>query len=229
MVDPLSLGISAGSFAISAATVWLTLCRSGNVKMTRPTLFYLGPDGESKSNDSAGLKIFLRALLYSTGKRGNLIENMYVTVSRAEEYESFNIWIYREEGRLSRGSGLFVDQEGKALDHHFLAHPDGTSFEFIAGDYVLQVYAKLVRKKYPRLLQMVTASLPESVANEAITSGRGAFFDWGPDLGKYYVHSRPPISVSDQPSEMLIPAWWPGSDFFSSTHRLGKTTEDSER
>jgi hypothetical protein len=198
MIDPLSLAISAGSFAVSAATAWLTLFRSGKLKMTRPTLFYLGPDGMTANDGQEGnAKVFLRALLYSTSKRGKLIENMFVTVSRGEASQPFNIWIYREEGRLSRGSGLHVDQEGRALDHHFLGPPDSPDFKFTDGDYTLRVYAKMVRIERPKLLQEVSAHLPDSIAREAIASGGGAFFDWAPDLGQYYVHSRPPPTTAE--------------------------------
>ncbi len=201
MIDPLSLAISAGSFAVSATTAWLTLFRSGKLKMTRPTLFYLGPDGTTTNSGEGGeAKIFLRTLLYSTSKRGKLIENMFVVVSRGETSQPFNIWIYREEGRLSRGSGLHVDQEGRALDHHFLIPPDSPPFEFVAGDYTLKVYAKIIRVERPKLLQIVSAHLPDSIAREAASSSGGAFFDWAPDLGQYYVHSRPPPTYAEDQS-----------------------------
>jgi len=206
MIDPLSLAISAGSFAVSATTAWLTLFRSGKLKMTRPTLFYLGPDGTTTNNGEGGkAKIFLRTLLYSTSKRGKLIENMFVAVSRGEASQSFNIWIYREEGRLSRGSGLHVDQEGRALDHHFLIPPDSPDFKFTGGEYTLKVYAKIVRIERPKLLHEVSAHLPDSIAREAAASGGGAFFDWAPDLGQYYVHSRPaPTLAEDQSPDVSL-------------------------
>src|SRR6266851_2638275 len=201
MIDPLSLAISAGSFAVSATTAWLTLFRSGKLKMTRPTLFYLGPDGITDNNGERGnAKVFLRAFLYSTSKRGKIIENMFVAVSRGEASQPFNIWIYREEGRLSRGSGLHVDQEGRALDHHFLIPPNSSDFKFVSGDYTLKVYAKIVRIERPKLLQVVSAHLPDSIAREAADSGAGAFFDWAPDLGLYYVHSRPPPTNDENQS-----------------------------
>jgi hypothetical protein len=56
--------------------------------------------------DRGGSKVFLRTLLYSTSKRGVVIENMYVTARRGETRQNFNIWVYRDSGRLSRGSGL---------------------------------------------------------------------------------------------------------------------------
>jgi hypothetical protein len=167
--------------------------------MTRPTLFYLGPDGTAGEDKQGGhAKVFLRTLLYSISKRGKLIENMFIVVSRGETAQPFNIWIYREEGRLSRGSGLHVDQEGRALDHHFLIPPDAPDFKFIGGDYTIKVYGKLVGVERPKLLQEVSAHLPDSIVREATASGGGAFFDWAPDLGQYYVHSRPPSANDDQ-------------------------------
>jgi hypothetical protein len=198
MIDPLSLTISAGSFAVSAATAWLTLFRSGKLKMSWPTLFYFGPDG-AKTGDGQGgrAKVFIRAFLYSTGKRGKLVENMFVVVSRGEASQSFNIWIYREEGKLSRGGGLHIDQDGKALDHHFLMPLETTNFSFIGGDYSLKVYAKIVGVARPRLLQEVSACLPEETAIKASRTGGGTFFDWAPDLGQYYVETRPPSTDPD--------------------------------
>lgn len=204
MIDPVSLGISAGAVSISAGTAWLTLLRPGQLKMTRPTLFYLGPDGASAEEQArGGSKVFLRTLLYSTAKRGVVIENMYVTVRRGEARQNFNIWVYREGGRLSRGSGLFVDQVGVAMDHHFLLPADGTGFAFRPDGYTIDVYVKLVRSSKPHLLISVTAHLPESVFKEAEQSGGGVFFDWGPDLGKYHAHSRPLPTAGS----MAIP--WP--------------------
>ncbi len=166
--------------------------------MTRPTLFYLGPDGETTSDGQGGkAKVFLRALLYTTSKRGKLIENMFVVVSRGEVTQPFSIWIYREEGRLSRGAGLHIDQEGRALDHHFLILTDDSDFKFATGDYTLKVYAKLVGIEHPKMLQEISAQLPDSVARDAIVSGRGAFFDWEPDLDRYHVDSRPPPTHPD--------------------------------
>jgi len=64
MGDPLSLSISAASFAISAITAWLTLFRSGELKMTIPALFYLGSDGMATNIEEGGsAKVFLRAFL----------------------------------------------------------------------------------------------------------------------------------------------------------------------
>jgi hypothetical protein len=193
--DPASLAVSAAALVVSAGTAWLTLLRSGQLKMTQPTLFYLGPDGGGPP------KVYVRALLYSTGKRGILIENMYVALRRAETRQNFSIWVVRENGHLSRGSGLFVDHDGTALDHHFLLPSDGTAFEFGPGDYTIDVYAKLVRSPTPTLLRSITATLSPEVANEARSSRSGVFFDWGPDLGRYHANTKP---IKVRPDDDLL-------------------------
>lgn len=106
MIDPVSLAISAGSFVVSATTAWLTLFRSGKLKMTRPTPFYLGPDDTTNKGEEGKAKVFLKTLPYSTSKRDKLIENMFVAVSRGEPSQPFSIWIYREKGQLSRAIEL---------------------------------------------------------------------------------------------------------------------------
>jgi hypothetical protein len=198
MADPVSLCVSGGALVISTGTAWLTLLRRGQLKMTRPTLFYLGPDGSSPAeNKRGGPKVYVRMLLYSTAKRGSLIENMYVKVRRGETTQNFNVWVYRQDGQLSRGSGLYVSQDGVTLDHHFLLLADGSQFDFSAGDYTIEVFVRLVRSSKPRLLKSVSAQLSLAAAAEAEASGSGIFFDWAPDLGTYHAHSKPIRIASD--------------------------------
>jgi hypothetical protein len=204
VTDPVSLALSAGAVTISAGTAWLTLLRRGQIRMTRPTLFYLGPDGPGGHNIPKGApKVYVRMLLYSTARRGNVIESMYVTVSRGETKQNFSVWVYREAGRLSRGSGLFVDQEGVAMDHHFLLPSDGTRYEFTPGEYRVDIYAKLVHSQKPLVLGSVESPLTEAVAREADREGGGVFFDWSPDLGRYNARARPVQITQDEASPLL--------------------------
>jgi hypothetical protein len=157
--------VSVVALILSATTMWLTLLRGGHVKMTQPTLFYFGPDGANSEQRALAIpKVFVRTLLYSTGRRGIVVENMYVTVARGETRQNFNKWVYRDKGLLSRGSGLFVGHDGLALDHHFLLPADGTSFDFMPGDYTIQVFAKLVQDRKARLLGAFTVRLTEDAA-----------------------------------------------------------------
>ena len=138
MADPLSITISALALAVSSMTAWLTLFRRGTVKMTQPTAIYFGPDAPRSHADAPPPKVYLRALLFATSKRGRVIESMHVALSRNETHQNFNIWVYGEE-RLVRGSGLFVGETGVEANHHFLTPKDGSSFGFIEGRYRLDV------------------------------------------------------------------------------------------
>ncbi len=137
-----TLCISIAALVISAVTAWLTLLRRGTVRMTKPTVMFFGPDGGPHNGAPAKPKVFLRSLVYSTGKRGHIIESMFVTLRRGETRQTFNIWVYDQNG-LARGSGVYVGDTGVVCNHHFLLPTDGTRFEFLAGDYQVDVYAAL--------------------------------------------------------------------------------------
>lgn len=73
MISSISLAVSVLALAISGLTAWLTLLRKGTVLMTQPTVIFFGPDGGPKS-DEPHWKVYLRALLYATSKRGRIVE-----------------------------------------------------------------------------------------------------------------------------------------------------------
>ena len=128
--------ISVLALAISFVTAWLTLFRRGTVKMSQPTVIFFGPD-TPRSNLATPLpKVFLRTLLFSTSKRGRIVESMHVALPRNETHQNFNIWVYGNE-KLVRGSGLFVGETGVAANHHFLTPRDRNSFRFTEGHYRL--------------------------------------------------------------------------------------------
>ena len=72
-MEAVSIVISVSALAVSVTTAWLTLVRRGTIRMTQPTLVFFGPDGGGGSP-----KVFLRTLLYSTAKRGQIVENMFL-------------------------------------------------------------------------------------------------------------------------------------------------------
>lgn len=65
MTDPVAITISTLALVISATTAWLTLFRRGTVKMTQPTVIFLGPDMPTSRDDGLLPKIYLRTLLFS--------------------------------------------------------------------------------------------------------------------------------------------------------------------
>jgi hypothetical protein len=148
--------------------------------MTRPTVVFFGPDGGEQGIS----KIFLRTLLYSTAKRGVVLENLYVRLRRGETQQNFNIWVYGEKD-LARGSGLFIGQEGIATNHHFLTPTDINQFDFAAGDYRLEVFCKVVGETGVALLSSIELRIESGEAEKLRLQDHGIYFDWGPDAGRY--------------------------------------------
>lgn len=192
----LSFGISCLALFISGITAWLTFFRKGKLVMTQPTVVFFGPDGSMF--ESGKNKIYLRTLLYSTAKRGQVLESLHVSLRRNESKQNFNIWVYGDKGNLKRGSGLFVAQEGVTFDHHFLLPEDGANFEFRSGAYNLVVYAKLVGERTAKELMAIDLAISGSQAIRLSDPNTGIYFDWGPDQQSYHAHldTRPEKELS---------------------------------
>jgi len=185
----IAITLSAAALAVSLITMWVTLFRRGSLKMTQPTTVMFGPDGRHHEGSP---KIYLRALLYSTAKRGHVIENMFVRLSCGEHRQSFPIWVLGNE-RLFRGSGIFVGDQGVVADHHFLLAPD-TQYAFKAGEYRLEVFARVVGASQAEALWSNSLIISESDARMLAQPHNAIYFDWGPDSNRYIasIHSRPP-------------------------------------
>jgi len=188
----ISIIVSVLAFAISATTLWLTLLRKGAVRMTQPTLVFFGPDGIGGPP-----KVFIRTLLYCTAQRGRIVDNMFLKVNRGESVQTFSIWICGEES-LGRGSGVYVGESGVTYNHHFVLPKDGTSYDFLPGDYKVEIFASLVGISKPISLSQVRLVLNESLATIMKEKGAGIFFDWGPDSGKYHAH------VDEPPKRLMM-------------------------
>lgn len=186
LAQAFSIGASVLALSVSALTLWLTLLRKGEIKMTKPTVMFFGPDGGT-AGEKGITKIFLRTLLYSTSKRGCVVENAYARLRRGETQQNFSIWVYGDD-RLARGSGLYVGPEGVATNHHFLAPTDVRNFDFAAGEYKVEVFAKVVGERHVRRLSEVDLTISAAEAERLREPGFGIYFDWGPDAGRYQTH-----------------------------------------
>lgn len=187
MADPIAITVSVLALAVSSVTAWLTLFRRGTVQMTRPTVIFFGPDTPRFSETASHPKIFIRTLLFSTSKRGRVIESMHVTITRNETKQNFNIWVYGDD-KLVRGSGLFIGETGVSANHHFLAPSDGSEFRFSEGLYVLEVHVKLLGDNATQCLLRQSLVISHEHANALKEPGTGLYFDWGPDSERYIPH-----------------------------------------
>lgn len=193
-MELLSISISLLALSISGLTLWLSHLRKGRLKMTRPTVIYFGPD----AGDEPSSKLFFRTLLFSSAKRGVVLEHLFVKLRRAETQQNFSIWVYGEK-ELSRGSGLFIGQEGIATNHHFLLPSDMAEFRFVAGNYELEIYGRTIGQRKNHLLHAASVSITQAEATKLYNSDNGIYFDWGPDSNCYQTlikaKTSPPMSA----------------------------------
>jgi hypothetical protein len=126
---------------------------------------------------------------------------MYVSISRNESHQNFNIWVYGDE-KLVRGSGLFVGETGVAANHHFLTPQEDSNFQFSMGRYGLRIYAHLLGDK--QSIQLFHQELEISTELAALLKepGTGLYFDWGPDSSRYIPHAEKRAPVPD-PEKLL--------------------------
>jgi hypothetical protein len=104
-------------------------------------------------------KIFLRTLLFSTGKRGRVIESLFLRVKDRGRLEEFSFWGYGEKD-LVRGSGLFVGENGIVTNHHF--NPiRNMNYEFVMGNYELELIAKLMNRSRLVTLWKIALDVPD--------------------------------------------------------------------
>lgn len=196
MADSVATAISLAALAISAVTAWLVYFRRGTIKATHPTVIYFGPDGGGPRSP----KVFLRTLLFSTAKRGRVIESLHVTLARHETRQNFPVWVFGD-GALVRGSGLFVGETGISASHHFLAPADAGTFRFLEGRYQLTLVAKLLGDSASVVLLTEVLDVTVELAAALREEGTGLYFDWGPDSGRYLPHidRRPVSTLSNDP------------------------------
>lgn len=121
--------LSLVAIAVSFTTAWFTIFHRGSIRMTHPSLIAL-LNGDEPSPNSP--KVFLRTLLYTTGKRGQALEHMFIKVHQGRSSQTFPIW-GSASSELEFGSGLFIGPEGHSAYHHFLLAHEDSAFRFTHG------------------------------------------------------------------------------------------------
>lgn len=173
----LSPVLSVVSLVVSVTVAWLTLFRRGTLRMTQPVQVAFLYEGKQRP------KIFLRTLLYATGKRGYVIEGLFLKVHHKAEIQTFAFWAYGERNALTVAGGLRVTEEGVAHNHHFMQINE--HWYFPDGDYEISVYARIINRKGPTLLGTVKVALTDAEATGLYIRQGGVLFTWNPDTGAY--------------------------------------------
>lgn len=140
-----SSAISVIALAVSLFTLWFTVLRRGSIRCTRPSFVAIKYDFVDKPQAQA--KVVFRAVLFSTGKRGPMIEQLFIRVSEGKRQTEFSFWGHGHDDKLTRGSGLYVPETGVAAYHHFNPTDADTLFRFSGGTYSVELMASLVGRK----------------------------------------------------------------------------------
>jgi hypothetical protein len=209
-MQAISAVVSVIALCVSLFTFWFTILRRGTVRSTHPSFIAFSYDSVGKPYPQA--KIFIRTLLYSTGKRGIVIESLFLRVREDKRFEEFSFWGYGDKD-LVRGSGLFVGENGVATNHHFNPTVSEKFFQFNPGIYDLELVAKLVDRNSLVKLWKTTLELPSGAFEPILAVGenievvRGTmpvkhtavYFNWSPGKNRYIA------SIETRPTQFLKP------------------------
>jgi hypothetical protein len=190
MVSPnplIAIGIAICALLVSCLTLWLSYFRRGSIRMTKPSVIYLGPDSSPTGGKIDRPKIFLRALLIADSKRGRVVEHLFATLTRHETRQNFNVWVYGDDN-LKRGSGLHVSDVGLVANHHFLLPADNSDFRFRGGQYHLELFATLLGDQKPIKLLSQVLDVTDAEGSSLSSNMCGLYFDWGPQGNGYVSH-----------------------------------------
>jgi hypothetical protein len=178
----LSSAISVIALAVSLFTLWFTVLRRGSIRSTHPSFVVIKYD--FAGNPLAQAKVFFRSLMFSTGKRGLVVENLFLRVAEGTRQEEFSFWAHGDE-KLTRGSGMFVPDTGVAINHHFTPTDSDTLFWFSAGRYSVELMATLVKRKHPVSLWKIVLEVPTGVFDTSIAVNKAIFYNWSPQTHSY--------------------------------------------
>ena len=170
--------LSGVSLLVSVWVAWVTLFRRGTLHMTQPVQVRFVYEHDTNANS----KIFLRTLLYATGKRGYVIEGLYLKVKNSDSTQTFKFWGYDDPSAASVAGGLRITEEGADYSHHFLNINESSSFP--EGNYEIAIYARAVNRKVPILLTTIALTLTEQESTELYMKRSGTF-TWNPDSKAY--------------------------------------------
>ena len=178
----ISVIISVIALSVSLLTAWFTIFHRGALRSTRPSLIVFKYETGGTSQPLA--KIFLRTLLFSTGKRGRVIESLFLRVRESGRFEEFSFWGHGDKD-LVRGSGLFVGENGFVTNHHFTPIRN-MHYQFVVGTYDLELVAKLMNRNHLVSLLRIVLDLPAGAFDPHLVSHDTAvWFNWSPEQKRY--------------------------------------------
>jgi hypothetical protein len=194
MLTYLSPAVSVIALVVSLFTAWFTIFRRGAVLSTHPSFVSFSYDFSTGQQPWA--KVFLRNLLFSTGKRGQVIESLFLRVREGSRVAEFSFWGYGDKD-LIRGSGLFIPESGLATNHHFNPLSREPLFLFSSGTYTLELMTKLVGQPSLVSLCSIELEVTDSPFGSTIPHDAAIYFNWSAEQERYVasIESRSPTNT----------------------------------
>jgi hypothetical protein len=181
---------------VSIGTAWFNIFHRGTIKMARPHFFALLPED---SLFGGWLKFFIRTLVFSTGKRGRVIETIYLDLKHDGKTFPFYYWMYGETDNLKIGSGIFVGPEGISANFHFVPTSPLSINDLSPGKYELSIRATLLGNKRSIDLGNISFELgAEEVSIFGKNKNKAIYYVWDIKTKKYRsrIDTRQPKSRS---------------------------------
>jgi hypothetical protein len=169
---------------MSAVAFWFSVLRRGRVEATQPMILAFVKEPGTFGN--LRLKVFLRTLLVSTGKRGNVIESLYLRIKQGNQDWELSFWGYGEKD-LVRGAGLFVPESGFATYHHFSPIGPLELLRLSSGPCSVRLMAKVLNQGPEKCLWKVDLLLPQTKSEDFGSIDEAVYFDWAHGERQYTV------------------------------------------
>ena len=135
-------------------------------------------------------KIFFRAmLLLTTGKRGHIIEGLYLKLRRVNRRRHL---ISGCTGRRKTQNRQRPEGRGRrrVVQSSFPAAQSDSSFAFLAGEHTIESYARILNRRAPVRLSTVKLSLSAEFSAALLDRAMGVLFTWSPDSRAYHATCR---------------------------------------
>ena len=194
MTALLGLAISILALAVSAVTAYVTLFRRGRILMTQPTVIYFGPDGSRHGMERRHQKVFFRTLLYSTGKRGHIVDkHIHLPSNVAKRGRTLTSGCTATTS--CAGEVAFLSRKSALRQIIiFCRRQIWSPLNSLWAIMYLEVFAAVAgTARVQSLFAYATLDLSPEMADTLSQGQFGPLYlDWGPDPGRYHPNVKAP-------------------------------------
>ena len=165
--------VSAIAIAVSPFTLWCTVLRRGTVRSTHPSFVVFRYDFVGKKVPQA--KIFFRSLLFCTGKRGQVIESLFLRVREGSRHVEFSFWCHADKD-LIRAAGCSFLKRGLPRTTTSIQWMPIHSFSSRKALTLLNLWPSFIGRERLVSLWNVTLEMPAGAFGSTIARETAVFY-----------------------------------------------------